>query len=633
MPKEPKIHGRELTPKEQIVIEVGEKRRQLNSVITRMERISGTSESVKQRFPEYTSGTAVPSQDKLTQALVSPAFQEESWNYFHDALHAIVDAKDINHFFAPFWEEMPKLLQEHGLENQADVLHNFFNRLETENPVSGGDYDQKDFFWTLANYERKSTLEQQTTMLDSALQEASEPNDILLAGLLLYLDNRIGNLDLVKGENISGYQSLMSAVKRYFADYRTRVLDARFSDAAETITTVFPEGSVMLPVAIATSLATHVDWLPSVFDNLLKNNLVPGLTPDSQETLSAFYEQTYLAKHPGILETPDDAGEVAYQLVRDAYKAQTSFPFLQAQAAEYNTQQQTTEDNHTEISWLKDKKKFDSVRKALLGLIREVSSENGITFDITSQEQTIDLLVYNQQTLAAFAIQIDQEGRVVGIPEDMEADVMPYIHHLFVQAQEYIETNVFSRSQEKKQPTVPSLPGRRQSSVETPVTLTREQRMAEYQERKNRMLKRKQLRDAESIHIQQESAAMPAQQEAGKSFSLTLIPSPEYEEQLQKLAEMNPNILNLVAEARNKITNGEKKLKKLGSEFQKPGSPTTYAVRINGIGNKGARIKLVQSPNRGELIITSIDLRGVAYDELEKDFRIAEKVLDSLGKK
>jgi len=566
----------------------------------------------------------------VARMLCSPQLTEKGWEYFVNALHASENTDVLEAWF----EQISKLPspQTDNASPMTDILNlssEFLKKVVQQNPLYQGRYP-RPFFWRLGDLSQKLTDEFRGD-LDDIFSETNEPMDAAMMAFFQFNDTKHDRMAWA-GENgqkvdtqlAIKYDHLTRTIQDYFCYYRNRCLDTRFGLSEVDIDQVLPEDSVMLPVAVAVSFANHTDLLPAVFNALLTTNFIPGLREEAAGVIERFYLDKFNKTHSYVWERTDSNGAELYKTVSDSLEKGNDRILWSDLTGAYYSEPDLEADNLDTLLWLSNPNKFRHLRNILGSKVYtipmtipdvtvSISAYGEMRKDKQRDEEiqpSIDVIIHTSDACAVI-IQIQpglnyggekDPGRIIGIPEDLEETIKPVMANILLQVQRYVETNVFPASPvskpEKAKPGV----------VKEPIVshvVTRAERIAEYKA-KPQSDKRKRIHNEVPLTEMHKRADVSVD---AREFSLTLVPSEAFQKDLSDL----PDQMQIrVGNALERVKHNQKMIKPLRLTNEKV--KDMYSVRIGDY-----RIIFVRSGS-GEMLITSIRPRGIAYTELSNDY-------------
>ncbi|HET9946759.1 MAG TPA: hypothetical protein VFQ63_01735 [Patescibacteria group bacterium] len=211
-----------------------------------------------------------------------------------------------------------------------------------------------------------------------------------------------------------------TVVQTAMYDYLHPCLDAMFGwqqGQKDTPAVDLPENTFFANT-IATVLSLRTNYmLPSNFAQVLRAHFVPHMDEDFIERLITLQSEFFVTRFAGLLETKDTKGSKPYALVEDSYANGKDAALFDELAVAHGddepgvalptlTEQITTDYNTITFKLLK---------KPPVSL--EVNDGQIATIDVgVVHDNFIDMVVISPDG-AAFALQIDERGRIMGIPQ------------------------------------------------------------------------------------------------------------------------------------------------------------------------------------------------------------------------
>lgn len=640
-------------------------RMQLDSfamVVDRLKDVSG----IEKRFNDQVTAGGGGQETLLTarraaKILLSPDYRLAGWNYYTQSLEISERTESLRSFHKLATRSLGILISQDDEQKRIfGLMESSVNLAEQENPIYKGRYT-RDFFWRLAAEGQpiSSALMQD---LDSIYEETNDPEDVAMmvflqhsdvAGTTLTLGGGVGRVVYSKdtgagrvtwrdnrGRGVdsnltTNYNGLVSTVRGYFGYYRDRCLQRKLWNGAFNGGAVFPEKSLMLPVAVAVSFANHTDLFPSTFNDLVDNNLFPGLGDEAAVAIKDHYRTVFFERHADVLARRDNQGRNPYRLAEESWENGDRLEVWRGLVHNYNLEPDIEAGDIEQLYVLSSRNAFRHFRNRLQSGVHAVSIGNGVLVDVSAYgEQKVDLQRTDQIQPSVDLTIIDAQGRaamvqilpgkvlggakdpgfVMGVPEEYQEVAKPVLADILTRAKQQVEGGAFVN---KKEP-LPQPPKGKASptqSVSGKAVLplkTRAQRMAEYEARQANVLKRKQLatqvvtRDGEKETTAQEARVDQRQ------FALEVVESPLFLEHLGKLPE---DMRVRVVEAIERAEHEEKMIKPLLADELKPGSPKLFSIRVGDW-----RIKLVHL-EKGKMLATGVLPRGIVYEKFEEDVR------------
>lgn len=608
-----------------------------------------TADNVGKSF-DLTTDNEIPEDGNIPQVIIarmlcSRTVLENGWNYYLNSLRASEYTDFIEQFYKQFENLDPgKESGNQELENLFKLSNTLVQNLRNENPLTDGRYP-RPFFWRLADADHPLTEEYRET-LDEIFEPTNEPADAALLAFFGFNDKKHDRLSWKDSSGKSAdptfgkqYDHLTKTIQLYFQYYRDRCLNSKFPTAGAEPEPIFPEQSIMLPVAVAVSFADHTDLLPEVFNSLLATDFIPGLDSASAEVIGRYYRDIFDKRHPNQIRKQNQEKLCPYQIAESALINNSTSGIWENLFNRYALDPEQEAADLSSLAWLDNPNTFRKVRNYLKDKIHTVKLKSlDVTVDISAYGEpredlqrisgitpSIDLIVTDQnESSVILQIQpgsgINHPGRIFGIPDEYEQSAKPIIADILSEVRSYIESLEY-HPQTKKPPV------QRQNRVvfQCPETAikpkTRSERMTEYAEKQNAGIKRKQSR-INTVAALEQSLTDPETVISKKNFHIDLELSGKYLESLSKLPQNLQEKAGAVLDSIKNNTNTSKKKLKGNSRER---------INIHSVKVGDYRIIYVQT-GPGKMLITDIKHRHISYEKLQADLKELERFQTSGNK-
>lgn len=296
----------------------------------------------------------------------------------------------------------------------------------------------------------KSPLsEEQRKKLDTIFTKSDDPSDeqdidqMLLKGFLIGLSLSSGLVinkqqqfvyerKKISAEAVEQVNKLGLIMQDYIGGYYDKFVQ-ELSIKNTTADTLLVENS-LLPVALGVKLfATETDLLPVNFNTLM--TYIPGLGDDCTNLLVQGYQKRFNDTQGELFDRPNDQGLTPYKMIEKSYATGKTLNYINFLSKKYSVGAPQLSEQEVFLN------NFDKIAGYLEGIIFPLEPNEGmVSLDISThgKGKIIDFLFLSARN-EMLALQIDQKGRVFGIPQEFEGDARGIISYALQKAVSFLQ--------------------------------------------------------------------------------------------------------------------------------------------------------------------------------------------------